>query len=57
MRAVNVGTVVEVGDGIARVYGLANVMASELVEIDVETNEGAAHVTGMASTWKKTASA
>jgi F-type H+/Na+-transporting ATPase subunit alpha len=28
----NVGTVVEVGDGIARVYGLANVMLSELVE-------------------------
>jgi F-type H+-transporting ATPase subunit alpha len=28
----NVGTVVEVGDGIARVYGLNNVMLSELVE-------------------------
>jgi F-type H+-transporting ATPase subunit alpha len=28
----NVGTVVEVGDGIARVYGLSQVMASELVE-------------------------
>ncbi len=28
----NVGTVVEVGDGIARVYGLTNVMLSELVE-------------------------
>jgi F-type H+-transporting ATPase subunit alpha len=28
----NVGTVIEVGDGIARVYGLSNVQASELVE-------------------------
>jgi F-type H+-transporting ATPase subunit alpha len=28
----NVGTVVEVGDGIARVYGLSQVMSSELVE-------------------------
>src|SRR5215218_10251625 len=28
----NVGTVDEVGDGIAQVYGLSNVMASELVE-------------------------
>ena len=27
-----VGTVLEVGDGVARVYGLTNVMASELVE-------------------------
>ena len=27
-----VGTVLEVGDGIARVYGLENVMASEMVE-------------------------
>ena len=32
MTVTNVGTVVEVGDGIARVYGLSNVMASELVE-------------------------
>ena len=28
-----VGTVLEVGDGIARVYGLDNVQAGELVEI------------------------
>src|SRR6185436_342549 len=27
-----VGTVLEVGDGIARVHGLANVMANEMVE-------------------------
>ena len=29
-----VGTVLEVGDGIARVYGLENVMASEMVEFE-----------------------
>ena len=28
----NVGSVLEVGDGIARVYGLRNVMSGELVE-------------------------
>ena len=32
VTAVDVGTVVEVGDGIARVYGLAGCMASELLE-------------------------
>ncbi|MCL4458557.1 MAG: F0F1 ATP synthase subunit alpha [Chloroflexi bacterium] len=32
VTAVNVGTVVEVGDGIARIYGLSGVMASELIE-------------------------
>ncbi|MBI2863038.1 MAG: F0F1 ATP synthase subunit alpha [Chloroflexi bacterium] len=32
MSAVDVGTVVYVGDGIARVHGLAGVMASELLE-------------------------
>ncbi|MGB3906189.1 MAG: F0F1 ATP synthase subunit alpha, partial [Anaerolineae bacterium] len=32
LRAVDVGSVVEVGDGIARATGLATVMASELVE-------------------------
>jgi len=31
-RAVDVGTVVDVGDGIAHIEGLSNVMASELVE-------------------------
>ncbi len=30
----NTGTVIEVGDGIARVYGLRNVMAGELVTIE-----------------------
>src|SRR5215210_1873951 len=32
LEASEVGRVLEVGDGIARVYGLANVMAGELVE-------------------------
>ncbi len=32
VTATNVGTVVDAGDGIARVHGLSNVMASELVE-------------------------
>jgi F-type H+-transporting ATPase subunit alpha len=32
MTVTNVGSVVEIGDGIARVYGLSQVMASELVE-------------------------
>ncbi|MCL5957925.1 MAG: F0F1 ATP synthase subunit alpha [Chloroflexi bacterium] len=32
VESVNVGTVVEVGDGIARVYGLSGAMASELLE-------------------------
>jgi F-type H+-transporting ATPase subunit alpha len=32
VEAVDVGAILEVGDGIARVSGLSNVMASELVE-------------------------
>src|SRR5512142_95773 len=32
VSAVNVGTVVEVGDGIARIHGLSGAMASELLE-------------------------
>ncbi|MEW5719711.1 MAG: F0F1 ATP synthase subunit alpha [Chloroflexota bacterium] len=32
LEAVDVGTIVEVGDGIARITGLGNVMAGELVE-------------------------
>ena len=34
----NTGTVLEIGDGIARIYGLRNVMANELVQFD--NNEG-----------------
>jgi len=36
VEMVGVGTVIEVGDGIARVYGLADVMAAELVEFPGE---------------------
>src|SRR6185369_10887996 len=32
IEQVGVGTVLEVGDGIARIYGLQDVMASEMVE-------------------------
>jgi len=34
LRVDEVGTVLEVGDGIARAYGLRNVMASEMVEFE-----------------------
>ena len=30
----NIGSVLEVGDGIARIYGLRNVMSNELVEFE-----------------------
>ena len=30
-----VGTVIEVGDGIARIYGLSQAMASEMLEFDI----------------------
>lgn len=36
IEQVGVGTVLEVGDGIARIYGLQDVMASELVEFPSE---------------------
>jgi len=48
VRSVNVGTVVEIGDGIARVHGLSNVMSTELVEFEIETTEGRSTVAGMA---------
>jgi len=34
VQVADVGTVLELGDGIARIYGLQNVMASELIEFD-----------------------
>lgn len=37
LKVVNVGTVLQVGDGIARIYGLEKVMAGELVEFDEGT--------------------
>ncbi len=44
IEEVGVGSVLQVGDGIARVYGLQNAMAGELIEF--ETHEGET-VTGM----------
>src|ERR1700730_17908425 len=34
MEVSEVGTVIEVGDGIARIYGLRNAMAGELLEFE-----------------------
>ena len=34
VKVVNVGTVFQVGDGIARIYGLEKVMAGELLEFE-----------------------
>ena len=34
VKIVNTGTVLQVGDGIARIYGLDEVMAGELVEFE-----------------------
>ena len=48
VRTVNVGTVVEVGDGIAQVHGLSNVMSAELVEFEYGTDESRGTVMGMA---------
>ena len=42
MTVTNVGTVVSVGDGIANVYGLSQVMASELVEFPKSNTIGLA---------------
>ncbi|MEI7553942.1 F0F1 ATP synthase subunit alpha [Candidatus Chlorohelix sp.] len=46
-KQVEVGTVVEVGDGIARVYGLSGVKSSELVEFPGRGSDGS-DVVGMA---------
>lgn len=42
-----VGTVLEVGDGIARIYGLSNVMAGELIDFPKWNQRS------VLSTWKK----
>ncbi|NJL45529.1 MAG: F0F1 ATP synthase subunit alpha, partial [Leptolyngbyaceae cyanobacterium SM2_3_12] len=34
VKVSNVGTVLQVGDGVARIYGLENAMASELLEFE-----------------------
>lgn len=44
----DVGTVLEVGDGIARVYGLANIQAGELVELPDSKDDDGNPVRGMA---------
>ncbi len=44
----DVGTVLEVGDGIARVYGLSKVEAGELVELPDSKDEDGNPVSGMA---------
>jgi F-type H+-transporting ATPase subunit alpha len=43
----DVGTVLEVGDGIARVYGLSKVQAGELVELPDSKDQSGKSVTGM----------
>ncbi|MFN1833679.1 F0F1 ATP synthase subunit alpha [Balneola sp. MJW-20] len=43
----DVGTVLEVGDGIARVFGLSQVQAGELVELPDSKDENGNSVTGM----------
>src|SRR5690554_6787593 len=43
----DVGTVLEVGDGIARVYGLSQVQAGELVELPDSKDEHGKAITGM----------
>lgn len=43
----DVGTVLEVGDGIARVYGLSQVQAGELVELPDSKDEDGNNITGM----------
>lgn len=43
----DVGTVLEVGDGIARVYGLSKVQAGELVELPDSKDQNGKNVTGM----------
>ena len=40
IETVDVGTVIEVGDGISRASGLANVQMSELVEFEGVTHMG-----------------
>src|SRR5277367_4194041 len=42
------GSVISVGDGIARVYGLENVMSGELIEFSSKSSSGGAGVSGIA---------
>jgi F-type H+/Na+-transporting ATPase subunit alpha len=47
LQVENVGTVVEVGDGIARIYGLSQAKAGELVEFPGTAREGQPAVMGL----------
>ena len=49
VKIVNTGTVLQVGDGIARIYGLDEVMAGELVEFEEGTIGIARSVYGSSS--------
>ena len=40
LEVTQVGQVIEAGDGIARIYGLSNAMAGEMLEFDVSEGEG-----------------
>ena len=40
LEVTQVGKVIEAGDGIARIYGLSNAMAGEMLEFDVSEGEG-----------------
>jgi ATP synthase F1 subcomplex alpha subunit len=51
LNVTNVGSVLQVGDGIARIYGMEKAMAGELVEFDDEEKPWV-----WCSTWKKTTS-
>jgi F-type H+-transporting ATPase subunit alpha len=39
LNVTNVGSVLQVGDGIARIYGMEKAMAGELVEFDDEEKD------------------
>ena len=40
VSSANVGTVIEAGDGIARIHGLGDCVTSELIEFDVQYSTG-----------------
>ena len=40
VSSANVGTVIEAGDGIARIHGLGDCVTSELIEFDVQDSTG-----------------
>jgi F-type H+-transporting ATPase subunit alpha len=48
LEAANIGQVVEVGDGIARIWGLSQAMAGELLEFPVKNEVTGEPVMGIA---------